>query len=165
MQITVDGLIYLKVMDPERVSYGIEDYRRASLNLAQTTMRSEIGKLALHEAFAERDKLNDEIIREIDRASEPWGAKVLPYEIKNISPSTEVIHTLEKQMEAERARRAEVTMATAEKEVVINRSEGQRALPPRRTWCGAHRAAIHPGVGSHHSYFKCPLRPQRTGPD
>ncbi len=126
MQITVDGLIYLKVMDAERASYGIENYRRASVNLAQTTMRSEIGKLALHEAFAERDKLNDGIVREIDKASDPWGIKVLRYEVKNITPSSEVIHTLEKQMEAERARRAAVTMATAEKEPVINRSEGER---------------------------------------
>ncbi len=126
MQITVDGLIYLKVMDAERASYGIENYRRASVNLAQTTMRSEIGKLALHEAFAERDKLNDGIVREIDKASDPWGIKVLRYEVKNITPSNEVIHTLEKQMEAERSRRAEVTLATAEKESVINRSEGER---------------------------------------
>lgn len=126
MQVTVDGLIYLKVMNPKRASYGIENYRRASVNLAQTTMRSEIGKLALHEAFAERDKLNDAIVREIDKASDPWGIKVLRYEVKNITPSSTVIHTLERQMEAERARRAEVTLATAEKEAMINRSEGQR---------------------------------------
>lgn len=126
MQITVDGLIYLKVMDPERASYGIENYRLASVNLGQTTMRSEVGKLALHEAFSERDKLNDAIVREIDKASDPWGIKVLRYEVKNITPSHEVIHTLEKQMEAERARRAEVTLATAEKEATINRSQGQR---------------------------------------
>ena len=126
MQITVDGLIYLKVMDPERASYGIENYRLASVNLGQTTMRSEVGKLALHEAFSERDKLNDAIVREIDKASDPWGIKVLRYEVKNITPSREVIHTLEKQMEAERARRAEVTLATAEKEATINRSQGQR---------------------------------------
>ena len=126
MQVVVDGLIYLKVMDPERASYGIENYRRAAVNLAQTTMRSEIGKLALHQAFSERDRLNDAIVREIDKASEPWGIKVLRYEVKNITPSNNVVHTLEKQMEAERSRRAEVTMATAEKEATINRSEGQR---------------------------------------
>ncbi len=126
MQVVVDGLIYLKVMDSKRASYGIEDYRRASVNLAQTTMRSEIGKLALHEAFAERDKLNDHIVKEIDKASDPWGIKVLRYEVMNITPSNNVIQTLEKQMEAERERRAEVTLATAEKEAMINRSEGQR---------------------------------------
>jgi regulator of protease activity HflC (stomatin/prohibitin superfamily) len=126
MQVVVDGLIYLKVMNPERASYGIEDYRKASVNLAQTTMRSEIGKLALHQAFSERDRLNDAIVREIDKASDPWGIKVLRYEVKNITPSNNVVHTLEKQMEAERSRRAEVTMATAQKEATINRSEGQR---------------------------------------
>ena len=126
MQVKVDGLIYLKVMDSERASYGIGDYRMASVNLAQTTMRSEIGKLALHEAFSERDKLNDAIVREIDRASDPWGIKVLRYEVKNITPSRTVIHTLEKQMEAERDRRSEVTLATAHKEATINVSEGQR---------------------------------------
>jgi len=126
MQVTVDGLIYLKVMNSERASYGIGDYRMASVNLAQTTMRSEIGKLALHEAFSERDKLNDAIVREIDRASDPWGIKVLRYEVKNITPSRTVIHTLEKQMEAERDRRSEVTLATAHKEATINVSEGQR---------------------------------------
>ena len=126
MQITVDGLIYLKVMDPRRASYGIENYRMASVNLAQTTMRSEVGKLTLHEAFSERDKLNDAIVREIDKASDPWGVKVLRYEVKNITPSNQVIHTLERQMEAERARRAEVTLATAHKEVTINHSQGER---------------------------------------
>jgi len=126
MQVVVDGLIYLKVMNSERASYGIGDYRMASVNLAQTTMRSEIGTLALHEAFSERDKLNDAIVREIDRASDPWGIKVLRYEVKNITPSRQVIHTLEKQMEAERDRRSEVTLATAEKEATINISEGNR---------------------------------------
>lgn len=126
MQVIVDGIIYLKVMDPERASYGIEDYELASINLAQTTMRSEIGKLALHEAFSERDKLNDAIVREVDKASDPWGIKVLRYELKNITPSATVIHTLERQMEAERERRSEVTLATAEKESTIHRSEGER---------------------------------------
>lgn len=126
MQVLVDGIIYLKVMDPERASYGIEDYETASINLAQTTMRSEIGKLALHEAFSERDKLNDAIVREVDKASDPWGIKVLRYELKNITPSAQVIHTLERQMEAERDRRSEVTRATAEKEAMIHRSEGER---------------------------------------
>lgn len=126
MQVVVDGILYLKVMDAERASYGIEDYEMASINLAQTTMRSEIGKLALSEAFSERDKLNNAIVREVDKASDPWGIKVLRYEIKNITPSHQVIQTLEKQMEAERERRSEVTLATAEKEAMIHRSEGRR---------------------------------------
>ncbi|MCE9679920.1 paraslipin [Shewanella sp. AS1] len=125
-QLEVDGLVYLKVMDGRLASYGIEDYRRAAVNLAQTTMRSEIGKLSLSETFSERDNLNESIVREIDKASDPWGIKVLRYEIKNITPSRKVIHTLEKQMEAERRKRAEITLANAEKAAMINLSEGER---------------------------------------
>jgi regulator of protease activity HflC (stomatin/prohibitin superfamily) len=126
IQINVDGLVYLKVVDPQKASYGIEDYRRASVNLAQTTMRSEVGKLTLSQSFSERDKLNETIVQEIDKASDPWGIKVLRYELKNISPSPHVTHTLEQAMEAERQRRAEVTLATAEKEATIAASEGRR---------------------------------------
>jgi regulator of protease activity HflC (stomatin/prohibitin superfamily) len=126
VQINVDGLVYIQVMDGEKASYGIEDYRRASINLAQTTMRSEVGKLKLGQTFSERDALNETIVREIDKASDPWGIKVLRYEVKNITPSTNVIHTLEKQMEAERQKRAEITLAEAEKESTINLSQGER---------------------------------------
>ena len=89
-------------------------------------MRSEIGKLTLGETYAERDRLNEAIVTEIDKASDPWGVKVLRYEVRNITPSSQVIHTLEKQMEAERAKRAEVTLANAEKESKILISEGVR---------------------------------------
>jgi len=126
IQIDVDGLVYIQVMDGAKASYGIEDYRRASVNLAQTTMRSEIGKLKLGQTFSERDALNETIVREIDKASDPWGIKVLRYEVRNITPSENVIHTLEKQMEAERQKRAEITLAKAEKESTINLSEGER---------------------------------------
>jgi regulator of protease activity HflC (stomatin/prohibitin superfamily) len=126
IQISVDGLVYIQVMDGEKASYGIEDYRRASINLAQTTMRSEIGKLNLSQTFSERDTLNEIIVREIDKASDPWGIKVLRYEVRNITPSENVIHTLEKQMEAERQKRAEITLAEAEKESTINLSQGER---------------------------------------
>ncbi|MEW6997956.1 SPFH domain-containing protein [Colwelliaceae bacterium BS250] len=126
IQIDVDGLVYIKVMDGAKASYGIEDYRRASINLAQTTMRSEIGKLDLGQTFSERDTLNVTIVREIDKASDPWGIKVLRYEVRNITPSLNVIHTLEKQMEAERRKRAEITLANAERDSTINLSEGQR---------------------------------------
>ncbi len=126
IQISVDGLVYIQVMDGAKASYGIEDYRRASINLAQTTMRSEIGKLNLSQTFSERDTLNETIVREIDKASDPWGIKVLRYEVRNITPSENVIHTLEKQMEAERQKRAEITLAQAEKESTINLSEGER---------------------------------------
>lgn len=126
IQVTVDGLVYLKVMDAKRASYGIGDYKMASVNLAQTTMRSEIGKLTLGDTFYERDKLNESIVREIDKASDPWGIKVMRYEIKNIAPSSQVVHTLEKQMEAEREKRADITLATAGKESKILISEGHR---------------------------------------
>ena len=126
IQIEVDGLVYIKVMDGSKASYGIENYRVASVNLAQTTMRSEIGKLNLSQTFSEREKLNESIVREIDVASNPWGIKVLRYEIKNITPSDHVVHTLEKQMEAERKKRAEITLATADKDARINISVGQR---------------------------------------
>jgi len=126
IQVSVDGLVFLKVIDPRLASYGIADYRSASINLAQTTMRAEIGKLSLDESFKEREKLNDAIVKAVDQASEPWGVKVTSYEVRNITPSGQVIHTLEKQMEAERARRAEVTLANAEKESKILTSEGER---------------------------------------
>jgi len=126
IQIEVDGLLYLKVVDPQLASYGIANYRLAAINLAQTTMRSEVGKLSLSETFSEREALNDKIVQEIDAASNSWGIKVLRYEIMNIQPSDHVVATLEKQMEAEREKRSEITLATAEKEARINLSEGER---------------------------------------
>lgn len=126
IQVEVDGLVYLQVLDPQKASYGIEDYRRASINLAQTTMRSEIGKLSLGQSFYERESLNENIVKEIDKASDSWGIKVLRYELRNITPSPNVVHTLERQMEAEREKRAEITRASAEKEATINVSQGQR---------------------------------------
>ena len=113
-------------MDPKKASYGIGNYLEASINLAQTTMRSEVGKITLGAIFSERDEVNAKIISEIDKASDPWGVKVLRYEIKDIAPSLHVVETLEKQMEAEREKRAEITRATAEKEKLINVSEGKR---------------------------------------
>jgi len=126
IQIDVDGLLYVKVMDAYRASYGIENYLVAAMNLAQTTVRSEVGKLKLSETFSERDRLNETIVTEIDRASEPWGIKVLRYEVMNIMPSYNVIQTLEKQMEAERQKRAEILLANAERDSTINLSEGER---------------------------------------
>jgi regulator of protease activity HflC (stomatin/prohibitin superfamily) len=113
-------------MDPKKASYGIGNYLAASINLAQTTMRSEVGKITLGSIFSERDEVNSKIISEIDKASDPWGVKVLRYEIKDIAPSQHVVETLEKQMAAEREKRAEITRATAEKEKLINVSEGNR---------------------------------------
>jgi len=126
VQVEVDGIVYLKVMDPVKASYGISDYRMASVSLAQTTMRSEIGKLALDDTFSERERVNENIVREIDKASEPWGVKMIRYEIKNINPSKHMLDTMEKQMEAERQKRAEITMAQGQKESRINLSTGER---------------------------------------
>lgn len=128
IQVEIDGLLYLKVMDAKKASYGIGNYIAASINLAQTTMRSEIGKISLGEIFAERETVNAKIISEIDKASDPWGVKVMRYEVKDVSPSRHVVETLEKQMEAEREKRAEITRATAEKEKLINESEGQKQM-------------------------------------
>ena len=124
--VEVDGIVYLKVEDAKDASYNIADYRQAAIQLAQTTMRSEIGKLGLEETFSEREKMNESIVREIDKASAPWGIKVLRYEIKGISPSPRVIETLEKQMEAERQKRAAITISGGQKEAKIFISQGEQ---------------------------------------
>ncbi len=126
IQVEVDGIVYLRVIDAERASYGIGDYRTASINLAQTTMRAEIGKMALEDTFSERDQINENIVREIDKASDPWGIKMARYEIMNITPSYKVIETMEKQMEAEREKRASITLSTGYKESKTLLSEGER---------------------------------------
>lgn len=126
IQVEVDGFVYLKVIDAHKASYGIGDYVQASVNLAQTTMRSEIGKLSLDDTFSERDRVNENIVREIDKASEPWGVKMIRYEIMNITPSRRVIDTMEKQMEAERDKRAAVLISTGQREAQILSSEGQK---------------------------------------
>jgi len=126
IQVEVDGIVFLKVINPEKASYGIGNYRLASVNLAQTNMRSEIGKLTLDQTFSERESINENVVREVDLASDPWGIKVLRYEIKNISPSDHVVDTMEKQMEAERQKRAEITLAEAEKQATINLSNAFR---------------------------------------
>lgn len=126
IQVEVDGIVYLRVVDAYKASYGIGNYIQASVNLAQTTMRSEIGKLTLDETFSERDRINEGIVREIDKASEPWGVKMIRYEIMNITPSRRVIDTMEKQMEAERDRRASITQSSGEKEAKIALSDGER---------------------------------------
>ncbi|RME93105.1 MAG: paraslipin [Candidatus Hydrogenedentota bacterium] len=126
VQVEVDGIVYLKVMDPYKASYGIGDYIRATVNLAQTTIRSEIGKLTLDHTFSERDNINATIVQVIDEASEPWGIKMIRYEIRNITPSDHMLQTMEKQMEAERQKRAEITLAEGEREAKINVSTGKR---------------------------------------
>lgn len=126
VQVHVDGLIYLKVMDVYKASYNVDDYKRAAIAMAQATMRSEIGKQDLDDTFAERERMNDNIVSEIDEASEPWGVKVLRYEVKNITPSTETIKNMEQKMESERLRREENIKAEGERDSVKLESEGQR---------------------------------------
>jgi regulator of protease activity HflC (stomatin/prohibitin superfamily) len=126
IEVQVDGLLYIKVMDSYKASYGIGNYALAAINLAQTNMRSEIGRISLDETFSEREMMNENIVREIDKASNPWGIKVLRYEIRNIRPSLAIIETLEKQMEAERAKRADILRSSGQKDSVINISKGDR---------------------------------------
>lgn len=125
IQVEVDGIVYIQVIDPQAASYNVSDYRMSAIGLAMTTMRSEIGKLTLEGTFSERDAINDAIVKEIDKDSVKWGIKVRRYEIKNITPSANVIHTLEKQMEAERQKRASMTISTGQKEAKIMVSEGE----------------------------------------
>ena len=133
IQVEVDGLVFLKVVDTYKASYGIANYRRASINLAQTTMRSEIGKLTLEQTFSEREDINKSIVKEIDTASDPWGIKMMRYEIKNITPSPRVLETLEKQMEAERQKRAQITLAVSEgeRQEAINNRQARRGAVGR----------------------------------
>ena len=126
IEVEVDGIVYLKVMDAYKASYGINDYRLAAVNLAQTTMRSEVGKITLDDTFSERDAMNEAIVEELDKASDPWGVKVMRYELKDIQPSQDIVLTMEQQMEAERDKRAEITKSSGERDAQINTSEGER---------------------------------------
>ncbi|MDH5544411.1 MAG: paraslipin [Gammaproteobacteria bacterium] len=124
--LTVDGVLYLKVLDPYKASYGVEDYAFAVTQLAQTTMRSEIGKMDLDKTFEERDTLNVAIVNSINEASEPWGVQVLRYEIKDIEPPRSVLEAMERQMKAEREKRAAILESEGERQSAINIAEGEK---------------------------------------
>ncbi|MDA1174720.1 MAG: paraslipin [Chloroflexi bacterium] len=126
VQVGVDGVLYLKVMDAERASYGISNYVFAVTQLAQTTLRSEIGKIDLDKTFEERGTINVQIVEELDKASAPWGVKVLRYEIKNITPPRDVLEAMEKQMRAEREKRAHVLESEGARDSAINNAEGDK---------------------------------------
>ena len=126
VQVGIDGVLYLQVMDPARASYGISDYTFAITQLAQTTLRSEIGKIELDRTFEERGRINTNVVSELDKASEPWGVKVLRYEIKNINPPRDVIQAMEKQMRAEREKRAVILTSEGERDAKINQAEGEK---------------------------------------
>lgn len=124
--VEVDGILYLQVMDPVKASYGIDSYMYASSQLAQTTMRSEIGKLELDRTFEERVTINTSIIMAVDKASDPWGVKVTRYEIKNITPPQSIKDALEKQMRAEREKRAAIAESEGQRQAKINIAEGAK---------------------------------------
>jgi regulator of protease activity HflC (stomatin/prohibitin superfamily) len=126
VQVAVDGVLYLKVMNAERASYGVADYLFAISQLAQTNLRSEIGKIDLDRTFEERTHINLQVVNELDKASEPWGIKVLRYEIKNITPPKDVLAAMEKQMRAEREKRAVILTSEGERDAAINTAEGEK---------------------------------------
>jgi regulator of protease activity HflC (stomatin/prohibitin superfamily) len=126
VQVGVDGVLYLQVLEPEKASYGITDYGFAISQLAQTTLRSEIGRIDLDRTFEERGAINSNVVSELDKASNPWGVKVLRYEIKNINPPSDVLGAMEKQMRAEREKRAVVLTSEGERDAKINEAEGEK---------------------------------------
>ena len=126
ISIEIDGVLFMQVLDPVRATYGVDNYLFAARQLAQTTLRSEIGKMDLDRTFEERDSINANIIAALDKASEPWGLKIMRYEISNINPPQSVKDALEKQMRAERERRAKVAASEGERESLINVAEGQK---------------------------------------
>jgi regulator of protease activity HflC (stomatin/prohibitin superfamily) len=126
VQVGVDGILYLKVLNAERASYGIADYLFAITQLAQTTLRSEVGKIDLDRTFEERSTINAQVVGELDKASEAWGVKVLRYEIKNITPPQDVLAAMEKQMRAEREKRAVILTSEGQRDAAINTAEGEK---------------------------------------
>jgi regulator of protease activity HflC (stomatin/prohibitin superfamily) len=126
VQVGVDGVLYLQVLEPQQASYGITNYIFAISQLAQTTLRSEVGKIDLDRTFEERSSINRLIVNELDQASAPWGVKVLRYEIRNINPPTDVLNAMEKQMRAEREKRAVILSSEGERDAKINEAEGEK---------------------------------------
>lgn len=124
--VEVDGILYIQVIDPQKASYGIDNFRFAAIQIAQTTMRSIIGKLELDKTFEERDTINNQIVDAVDKASEPWGVKVARYEVKNITPPQSIKDAMEKQMRAEREKRAMIAESEGHKQAKINVAEGEK---------------------------------------
>ena len=126
VQVSVDGILYMQTLEPDRASYGISDFAFAISQLVQTTLRSEIGKIELDRTFEERGAINANVVTELDKATQPWGVKVLRYEIRNITPPTDVLTAMEKQMRAEREKRAVVLTSEGERDAQINQAEGEK---------------------------------------
>lgn len=126
VQVGVDGVLYLQVLDARSASYGTTNYKFAIIQLAQTTLRSEIGKIDLDRTFEVRATINANVVSELDHASASWGVKVLRYEIKNINPPKDVLHAMEKQMRAEREKRAVILNSEGQRDAAINTAEGEK---------------------------------------
>lgn len=126
VQVTVDGVLFFRVIDPKAASYGVSSYVMAIIQLAQTTLRSEIGKIDLDKTFEERERINNAVVMSIDSATQPWGVKVLRYEIKTINPPKDVLDAMEKQMRAEREKRAKILESEGTRDSLINNAEGRK---------------------------------------
>ncbi|MBF0203106.1 MAG: paraslipin [Desulfamplus sp.] len=124
VSVAVDGVLYIQVIDSKLSAYGIDDYKRAAGQLAQTSLRSVIGRIELDKTFEERETLNQQVVAAIDEAAENWGVKVLRYEIKDITPPKSVMDAMEKQMRAEREKRAAIATSEGDRQSRINRAEG-----------------------------------------
>ncbi len=146
ISVEVDGILYLQVIDPGKASYGINNYQFASTQLAQTTMRSVIGRLELDRTFEERETINSAIVDAVDKASDPWGVKVTRYEVKNILPPQSIKDAMEKQMRAEREKRAVVAQSEGEKQAKINVAEGAKQELIKRSE-GEKQRRINEAVG------------------
>ena len=153
----MDGILYLKVLEPQRASYGITDYSFAMTQLAQTTLRSEIGKIELDRTFEERTNIN--VVAELDKASDPWGVKVLRYEIKNITPPKGVLDGMEKQMRAEREKRAVILTSEGERDAKINQAEGEQQVIKASE--AKKQQQINEAEGQARQSWRLPRPPQR----
>lgn len=133
IEVSIDGVMYLQVVDPKAASYGVDDYVLAAQQLAQTTLRSVIGKIDLDKTFEERGEINMEVVKAVDEAAQPWGVKVLRYEVADINLPVSIKDAMEKQVRAERERRAVVAESEGERQAAINRSEGERQAAINRS--------------------------------
>ncbi len=162
VQVGVDGVLYMQVLDARSASYGITNYRFAIIQLAQTTLRSEIGKIDLDRTFEARGTINANVVSELDHASGAWGVKVLRYEIKNINPPKDVLHAMEKQMRAEREKRAVVLTSEGDRDAKINQAEGEKQRSSSESEANKQQQ-INEAAGSGRRQFSpWPPRPQRA---
>ena len=160
VQVAVDGILYFKVFDPKSASYGISNFEYAITQLAQTTLRSDIGKIELDRTFEERTRINIAVVTELDKASEPWGVKVLRYEIKNIIPPKDVLAAMEKQMRAEREKRAVILQSEGVRDSVINAAEGDKQKVIKASE-GNKQQQINQAEAKPPLFWRSPRRPLR----